>query len=72
MEASQFIFNQSLISFVISWKNYAYHVLGFSVSTVTHLQKCGGNMNSASQCEVLLKLLDAIHGKLPGYLATSA
>jgi hypothetical protein len=34
-----------------------------------HFQKCGGNVNSASYCEVLLKLRDAIGRKPPGQLA---
>jgi hypothetical protein len=34
-----------------------------------HFQKCGDNVNSASYCEVLLKLWDAICRKRPGSLA---
>jgi hypothetical protein len=34
-----------------------------------HFQKRGENVNSASYCEVLLKLQDAIHRKRPGQLA---
>jgi hypothetical protein len=36
---------------------------------LTHFQKCGENVNSASYCEVLLKLQDAIRRKHPGQLA---
>jgi hypothetical protein len=36
---------------------------------LAHFQKNGENMNSASYCEVLLKLRDAIHRKLPGQKA---
>jgi hypothetical protein len=36
---------------------------------LVHLQKRGGNVNSASYCEVLLKLRDAIRRKRPGQLA---
>jgi hypothetical protein len=36
---------------------------------LAHFQKCVENMNSASYCEVLLKLQDAIHKKHPGQLA---
>jgi histone-lysine N-methyltransferase SETMAR len=36
---------------------------------VAHYQKCGENVNSASYCEVLLKLWDAIRRKCPGHLA---
>jgi hypothetical protein len=35
---------------------------------LAHFQKRGKNMNPASYCEVSLKLLDAIHRKLPGQL----
>ncbi|PNF34818.1 hypothetical protein B7P43_G03780 [Cryptotermes secundus] len=31
-----------------------------------YFQKCGENVNSASHCEVLFKLQDAIRRKLPG------
>jgi hypothetical protein len=33
---------------------------------LVHFQKRGGNMNSASHCEVLLKLRDAVRRKRPG------
>jgi hypothetical protein len=36
---------------------------------LAHFQKRGENMNSASYCEVLLKLRDVIHRKLPDQLA---
>jgi hypothetical protein len=36
---------------------------------LAHFRKSGENMNSASYCEVLLKLQDAIHRKHPGQLA---
>jgi hypothetical protein len=36
---------------------------------VAHFQKCGENVSSASYCEVLLKLRDAIRRKRPGQLA---
>jgi histone-lysine N-methyltransferase SETMAR len=36
---------------------------------LAHFQKHGENMNPASYCEVLLKLRDAVHRKLPGQLA---
>jgi histone-lysine N-methyltransferase SETMAR len=36
---------------------------------IAHFQKRGENVNSASYCEVLLKLQDAIHRKHPGQLA---
>jgi transposase len=36
---------------------------------LAHFQKCGENMNSASYCEVLLKLWDTNHRKRPGQLA---
>jgi hypothetical protein len=36
---------------------------------LVHFQKGGENMNSASYCEVLLKLWDAIGKKHPGQLA---
>jgi histone-lysine N-methyltransferase SETMAR len=39
------------------------------VVLLTHFQKCGENENSASYCEVQLKLQDAIHRKHPGQLA---
>jgi hypothetical protein len=35
-----------------------------------HFQKRGANVNSASCCEALLKLRDAINRKSPGQLAT--
>jgi hypothetical protein len=35
METSQFTFNQKVYSYTISWESYAYHVLGFSGSTVS-------------------------------------
>jgi hypothetical protein len=37
--------------------------------SLTHFQKHGENVNSASYCEVLLKFQDAIHRKCPGQLA---
>jgi histone-lysine N-methyltransferase SETMAR len=43
--------------------------LRFSGSIVTHFQKCGENVNSASYCEILLKLPDPIHRKLSGQVA---
>jgi hypothetical protein len=36
---------------------------------LAHFQKCGINVNSASYCEVLLKLQDAICRKCPGQWA---
>jgi hypothetical protein len=36
---------------------------------LAHFQKHDENVNSASYCEVLLKLRDAIHRKHPGQLA---
>jgi hypothetical protein len=36
--------------------------------SLAHFQKRGENVNSASYCEVLLKLLDAIRRKGPGQL----
>jgi hypothetical protein len=36
---------------------------------LAHFQKCGENVYSASYCEVLLTLQDAIHLKRPGQLA---
>jgi histone-lysine N-methyltransferase SETMAR len=36
---------------------------------LTHFQRRGENVNSASYCEVLSKLLDAIRRKHPGQLA---
>jgi hypothetical protein len=36
---------------------------------LAHFQKRGENVNSASYCEVLLKLRDAVRGKRPGLLA---
>jgi hypothetical protein len=36
---------------------------------LANFQKCGENVNSASYCEVLLKLQDAISRKLLGQLA---
>jgi histone-lysine N-methyltransferase SETMAR len=36
---------------------------------LAHFQKHGDNVNSASYCEVLLKLQDAIHRKCPDQLA---
>jgi hypothetical protein len=33
-ETSQFTFNQKVEGYAISWEGYAYHVLGFSGSTV--------------------------------------
>jgi hypothetical protein len=39
---------------------------------LAHSQKCGENVNSASYCEVLLKLRDAIRRKRPGQLARGA
>jgi hypothetical protein len=35
METSQFTSNQKVCGYTISWKGYAYHVLGFSGSTVS-------------------------------------
>jgi histone-lysine N-methyltransferase SETMAR len=35
---------------------------------LAHFQKCGENINSATYCEVLLKLRDIIRRKLPGQL----
>jgi hypothetical protein len=35
---------------------------------LAHFQKRGENVNSASYCEVLLKLRDAIHRQLPGQM----
>jgi hypothetical protein len=39
-----------------------------SVATA-NFQKCGENVNSASYCQVLLKVQDAIQRKRPGQLA---
>jgi hypothetical protein len=36
---------------------------------LAHFHKCGENMNYASYCEALLKLLDTIGRKHPGQLA---
>jgi hypothetical protein len=36
---------------------------------LAYFQKCGENANSASYCEVILKLRDVIHRKRPGQLA---
>jgi hypothetical protein len=36
---------------------------------LAHFQKCGENVNSASYCEVLLKLCDAVCRKRPRELA---
>jgi hypothetical protein len=38
---------------------------------LTHFQKRGENVNSASHCQVLLKLQNAILGKRPGHQANS-
>jgi hypothetical protein len=35
---------------------------------LAHFQKCGENVTSASYCETLLKLWDAVCRKLPGQL----
>jgi hypothetical protein len=35
---------------------------------LAHFQKRGENVNSATYCEVLLKLRDAVRRKLPGQL----
>jgi hypothetical protein len=37
---------------------------------LAHFQKCGENVNSASYCEVLLKLQDSVLRKYPGQLAS--
>jgi hypothetical protein len=50
-------------------EGYACHVLEFSGSTVSPFQKSGENVNSSLQCEVLFKVWDVIHRKLPGQLA---
>jgi hypothetical protein len=39
---------------------------------LAHFQKRGENVNSASYCEVLLKLSGATPRKLPGQLATAS
>jgi hypothetical protein len=36
---------------------------------LAHFQKCGENVNSASYCDILLKLRDAIRRKRPGQVA---
>jgi hypothetical protein len=50
----------------ISWEGYSYRILGFSGSTVSPFSEACENVNSASYCEVLVKLRDAIPRKRPG------
>jgi hypothetical protein len=72
METSQFTFSQKVqgYEYSICWEGYAYRVLGFSGTTVllAQFQKRGENMNTASYCEVLLKLRDANRRKRPSQL----
>jgi hypothetical protein len=65
METFQFTLIQKF-GYAISWEGYAYCFLGFLGSTLDHFLKHGANVNSASYCEVLSKLQDAIHRKHPG------
>jgi hypothetical protein len=67
MLTSQFTISQKVYGYAISWGDYAYHVLGFTESIVSPFSE--ENVNSASYCEVLLMLGDAVLKKLPGKLA---
>jgi hypothetical protein len=69
METYHFTFNQEVLGYTISREGYAYHVFNSQGVLLAHFQKHGENVNSASYCEVLLKLQDAIHRKRPGQLA---
>jgi hypothetical protein len=68
MEASQFTFKQNVLGYAISWERYAVFLDSHGV-LLAHFQKRNENVNSASYCEVLLKLRDAIRRKLLGQLA---
>jgi histone-lysine N-methyltransferase SETMAR len=59
METFQFTFNQKCkVTLNMFWDSQGV--------LLAHFQKHGENVNSASYCEVLLKLWNAIHRKRPG------
>jgi hypothetical protein len=49
------------VMFIVFWDSKGVQL--------AHFQKHGENLNSASYCDVLLKLRDSIRRKLPGLLA---
>jgi histone-lysine N-methyltransferase SETMAR len=71
MKTSQFTFNQKfkVTSMPTAGKVMLIVFWNFQGVLLAHFQKHGENVNSASYCEVLLKLHDAIRRKCPGQLA---
>jgi hypothetical protein len=69
METSQFIFNQKVSDYTISWEGYAFHVLRLSGSTVNPFSEAWGKCEFASYCKVLLQVQNAIHKKCQRQLA---
>jgi hypothetical protein len=69
METPKFTFNQKVkvapsagkVMFTVFWDSQGV--------LIGHFQKRGENVNSASYCEVLLKLWDTIRRKRPSQLA---
>jgi histone-lysine N-methyltransferase SETMAR len=69
MEASQFTLNKMFKVMPLAGKVMLTLFWDSQGVLLAHFQKCGENVNSASYCEVLLKLRDAIRRKCPGHLA---
>jgi hypothetical protein len=66
METTQFTFNQKVTP--SAGKVVLTVFLDSQEVLLAHFQKHGENVNSASYCEILLKLQDAIRRKHPGQL----
>jgi hypothetical protein len=72
METSHLTFNHKARSLILRHQlgKVMFNVFWNSLGVLlTHFQKSGENVNSASYGEVLLKLRDAIRRKFPGQLA---
>jgi hypothetical protein len=70
METSQFTFNQKARCLRLCHQLGTLCLPCFGIlRELVHFQKRGENVNSASYCEVMLKLHDAIRRKIPGQLA---
>jgi hypothetical protein len=75
MQTSQFIFNQKARSLRLRHQLGSFRLTvfwNFQGMLLAYFQKRGGNVNSASYCEVLLNLRDAIRRKRPGQLSRGA
>jgi histone-lysine N-methyltransferase SETMAR len=68
MQTSQFTFTKKFKVMPSAGKVMLTVFWEYQGVLLAHFQKLGENVNSASYCEVLLKLRDAIHRKCPGQL----